>query len=187
MECSQRENWNHLFYRKGSFLIDTHCQFWGVGQSMKHGNGTKWLWYEMTCFDFVDRIDINPIKHEIKDTTYTDRSASYLDIHLEIESERRLRTKLYDKRDDFNFLIVNFPFVCSNILSAPAYGVYISRSPMYEVCLIRIQEQVDEKRSTGCTHRYTDCLLKNMPTKPRACWWYIFLILICVSDASPNL
>jgi len=32
----------------------------------------------------------------------------------------------YDKRDDFNFPIVNFPFMCSNIPAAPAYGVYIS-------------------------------------------------------------
>jgi hypothetical protein len=51
--------------------------------------------------DFVDRIF--PIELEIKDTTDTYRSASYLDLHLEIDSERRLRTKLYDKRDDFNF------------------------------------------------------------------------------------
>jgi hypothetical protein len=34
--------------------------------------------------------------------------------------------KLYGKRDDFNFPIVNFPFICSNIPAAPAYGVYIS-------------------------------------------------------------
>ena len=33
----------------------------------------------------------------------------------------------YDKRDDFNFLIVNFPFLNSNIPSAPAYGVYVSQ------------------------------------------------------------
>ena len=51
--------------------------------------------------DFVDRI--HPIELEIKDTTDTDTSASYLDLHLEIDSEGRLRTKLYDKRDDFNF------------------------------------------------------------------------------------
>jgi hypothetical protein len=50
----------------------------------------------------------------------------FLDLHLEIDSEGRLRTKLYDKRDDFNFPIVNFPFICSNIPAAPAYGVYIS-------------------------------------------------------------
>ena len=42
--------------------------------------------------DFVNRI--YPIELEIKDTTDTDRSASYLDLHLEIDSEVRLRTKL---------------------------------------------------------------------------------------------
>ena len=41
--------------------------------------------------DFADRI--YPIELEIKDTTDTDRSASYLDLHLEIDSEGRLRTK----------------------------------------------------------------------------------------------
>ena len=40
--------------------------------------------------DFVDRI--YPIELEIKDTTDTDRSASYLDLHFEIDSEGRLRT-----------------------------------------------------------------------------------------------
>jgi adenylate kinase len=49
------------------------------------------------------------------------RSPSYLDLRLEIDSEEQLRTKLYDKRDDFNFPIVNFPFICSNIPAVPAY------------------------------------------------------------------
>ena len=79
--------------------------------------------------DFVDRI--YPIELEIKDNADTGRSASYLDLHLEIDSEGRLRTKLYDKRDDFNFPIVNFLFICSNIPAAPAYGVYISRLIRY--------------------------------------------------------
>ena len=74
--------------------------------------------------DFVDRI--YTIELEIKDITDTNRSASYLDIHLEIDSKGRLRTKLYDKRDDFNFPIVNFPFICSNIPAACGYGVYLS-------------------------------------------------------------
>jgi hypothetical protein len=79
--------------------------------------------------DFGDRI--YPIEREIKDTTGTDRSASYLDLDLEIDSERRLRTRLYDKRDYFNFPIVNFLFICSNIPAAPAYGVYISQLIRY--------------------------------------------------------
>ena len=51
--------------------------------------------------DFVDRI--YPIELEIKDTTDIAKSASYLDLHLEIDIGWRLRPKLYDKRDDFNF------------------------------------------------------------------------------------
>jgi hypothetical protein len=48
----------------------------------------------------------------------------YFDLHLEIDSDGRLRTKLYDNRDDFNFSIVN---LYSNIPAAPAYDVYISQ------------------------------------------------------------
>ena len=39
--------------------------------------------------------------------------------------------KLYDKRDDFDFHIVNFPFLSSNITSSPSYGVYISQLIRY--------------------------------------------------------
>jgi hypothetical protein len=46
--------------------------------------------------DFVDRI--YPIELEIKDTTDTVTTASYLDLHLEIDSQGRLRTKLRQKR-----------------------------------------------------------------------------------------
>jgi hypothetical protein len=71
-------------------------------------------------------VRIYPIEPEIKDTTDTNRSISYIDLHLEIDSEGRLGTKLYDKRDDFNIPIVNFPSICSNI-PALVYGVYISQ------------------------------------------------------------
>ena len=45
--------------------------------------------------DFIDRI--YPIELEIKDITDTDRSASYHDLHLEIDSEDRLRTNFTTK------------------------------------------------------------------------------------------
>ena len=41
------------------------------------------------------------------------------------DSDGRLRMKRYDKGDDFNFPIVNFPFICGNIPAAPTYEVYI--------------------------------------------------------------
>ena len=74
--------------------------------------------------NYIDRF--YPIEPEINDTTDTDMSASYLDLHLEIDSNGRLRTKLYDKRDDINFPIVNIPFIHCTIPAAHAIGVYIS-------------------------------------------------------------
>jgi hypothetical protein len=68
-----------------------------------------------------------PDELEIKDNTESDKSASYLDILLHIDSNGRLTTSLYDKHDDFDFAIVNFPFLCSNIPLSPAYGLYISQ------------------------------------------------------------
>jgi hypothetical protein len=42
-----------------------------------------------------------------------------------------LLLKIFDISHDFIFPIVNFPFICSNIPAAPAYGVYISQLIRY--------------------------------------------------------
>ena len=67
---------------------------------------------------------IYPPELEIKETTDTASSASFLDLYLEFDHSGQLSTKIYDKRDDFNFKIINFPNMCSNIPASPAYGVY---------------------------------------------------------------
>ena len=36
-------------------------------------------------------------------------------------------SKIYDKRDDFDFDIVNFPFLDGDVLRSTSYGVYISQ------------------------------------------------------------
>ena len=45
----------------------------------------------------------------------------------------------YDKRDDFNFEIVNFPFLDGDVPSSPSYGVYISQL----ICFARMCSNVD--------------------------------------------
>jgi len=45
-------------------------------------------------------------------------SASYLDIHLDFDSEG---LRLYGKIDDINFPIVKFPLICNHIPAAHAY------------------------------------------------------------------
>jgi hypothetical protein len=81
--------------------------------------------------DCLHHIMIYPNELEVKDTTDTQESAFYLDLHLEINNGGRLKTKLYDKCDDFTFPVVNFPFISSNIPASPAYGVYISQLVHY--------------------------------------------------------
>ena len=68
--------------------------------------------------------NIYPSELGAKDAT--EEYDSYLDIHCEIDNGGTLYTTLYDKRDDFTFPIVNFPFISSNIPASLTYGVYIS-------------------------------------------------------------
>jgi hypothetical protein len=44
-----------------------------------------------------------------KNITESDISTSYLDILRNFDSDGRLKTTLYDKRDDFDYAIVKFP------------------------------------------------------------------------------
>jgi hypothetical protein len=48
-------------------------------------------------------------------------SASYLDLHFEIDNGGKLKTKRYDKHDDFTFPIINVPFISNNIPASPAH------------------------------------------------------------------
>jgi hypothetical protein len=68
---------------------------------------------------------IYPPELEVKETTDRASSVSFLDLYLEFDDSGRLSTKIYNKRDAFNFKIINFQNMCSNIPASPAYGVYI--------------------------------------------------------------
>ena len=50
---------------------------------------------------------------------------------LQRETGKDLTQSLYDEHEDFNFHFTNFPFLSSNILSLPAYGVFISQLIRY--------------------------------------------------------
>ena len=64
---------------------------------------------------------ISTHEFEAKDNNDTQKSASYRNLYL--DNRGRLKTRYYDKRDDFTFPVVTFPFIGSNILTAPAVGV----------------------------------------------------------------
>ena len=56
----------------------------------------------------------------------SDTKASFLDLYLSI-SDGFVKTKIFDKRDDVDFDIVNFPFLDGDVPRSISYGVYISQ------------------------------------------------------------
>ena len=52
--------------------------------------------------------------------------AAILDLLLSISNDI-VSTKIYDERDDFDFEIVNFPFLDGDVPRSTSYGVYISQ------------------------------------------------------------
>ena len=62
-----------------------------------------------------------------------------MDLHLSI-SDGFVKTKIYDKRDDFDFDIVNFPFLDGDVPRSAHYGVYISQL----IRFARVSSHVDD-------------------------------------------
>ena len=56
----------------------------------------------------------------------SDTEAAFLDLHLSIV-DGFVSCKIYDKRDDFDFEVVNFPFLDGDVPRAASYDVYISQ------------------------------------------------------------
>ena len=56
----------------------------------------------------------------------TDTETPFLDIYLSI-ANGLVSSKIYDKRDDFDFDIVNFPFLDGDVPRRASYGVCISQ------------------------------------------------------------
>ena len=69
---------------------------------------------------------IYPSELQLNNANTSDTEAAFLDLHLSI-SHDIVSTKTYDKRDDFNFEIVNFPFLDVDVPRSTSYRVYISQ------------------------------------------------------------
>ena len=66
---------------------------------------------------------IYPLELQLNKANASDTEAAFLDLNLSIHNDI-VSTKIYDKRDDFNFDIVNFPFMMAMSPNVPLM-VYI--------------------------------------------------------------
>ena len=67
---------------------------------------------------------IYPTELQLNKANSSDTEAPFLDLNLST-TNGIVSSKIYDKRDDFNFEIVNFHFLDGDVPRSPSYGVYI--------------------------------------------------------------
>ena len=65
--------------------------------------------------------EIYPAELKLKEEDINDNVATFLDLNITIK-DRQFSTKLFNKRDGFNFSRVRLPCKCSNGNSNVAYG-----------------------------------------------------------------
>ena len=80
-----------------------------------------------------------PAELQLNKANAYDTEAAFLDFNLSIHNDI-LSTKIYDKRDEFNFDIVNFPFLDGDVPRRPSYGVYIFQL----ICFARASSHVTD-------------------------------------------
>ena len=110
--------------------------------ALSAGAKTNFLWNSwisfFKCLNLDDILNINnvyfdnmvsqiyPSELQLNKANASDTEAAFLDLHLSISNDI-VSTKIYDKRDDFDFEIVNFPFLDGDVPRSTSYGVYISQ------------------------------------------------------------
>ena len=109
---------------------------------MKKSNKKLAKAFNLTSRDIDDLISINDLRFKqfpkdiypeelvISETSESRNVVSYLDLVIDI-SNGDLVCSIFDKKDAFDFDMVNFPDLSGNIPTAPAYGTYISQLIRY--------------------------------------------------------
>ena len=67
-----------------------------------------------------------PTELQLNKANSSDTKAPFLDLNLSI-TNGIVSSKIYDKRDDFNFEIVTLQFLEEDVPHSSSYGVYISQ------------------------------------------------------------
>ena len=77
--------------------------------------------------------DMYPAELPLNTANTSDKETSFLDLNITVIGSD-IHTSVYDKRDDFGFPIVNFPWLSGDVPRLPSYGIYISQLVIFARC-----------------------------------------------------
>ena len=116
---------------------------------------------------------IYPPELQLNKANTSDTEAPFLDLHLSI-SNGFVSSKIYDKRDDFDFDIVNFPFpeLFCLLLGPPGFNCWFSSAPVLQWCCSTPQWSPGVGRNTFLS-------------SPHLCFIIVFICDLFVSRDDP--
>ena len=89
--------------------------------------------YQDDCLVFEDNgefsrvlMDIYPAEMEIENTNLSANTSTYLDLYISVH-RGKYSYRVFDKRKEFNFKVINYPFLPSNNPKYATYGVFTSQ------------------------------------------------------------
>ena len=77
--------------------------------------------------------DIYQAELQLNKANTSDKETSFLDLNIKVIGSD-IHTSVYDRRDDFGFPIVNFPWLSGDVPRLPSYGIYISQLVRFARC-----------------------------------------------------
>ena len=83
---------------------------------------------------------IYPTELQLNKANISDNEAPFLDLHLSVVNGF-VSSKIYDKRDDSDFDIVNFPFFDGDVSRSASYGVWLIACISLRGLLMRVHYQ----------------------------------------------
>ena len=90
--------------------------------------------------------DIYPTELQLNKAITSDKEISFLDVDIKVVGSD-VHTSVYDKRDDFGFPIVNFPWCSGDVPRLPSYVVYISQLVRFARCSTSVSDCPFQKSS----------------------------------------
>ena len=83
--------------------------------------------------------DIYPTELQLNKANTSDKETSFLDSNIKVIGSD-VHNNVYDKRDDFGFPIVNFPWLSGDVPRLPSYGIYISQLVRFARCCTNVSD-----------------------------------------------